>query len=511
VFDGIGVGLTVRQLGAGSSAPGVRRARLSEVLPVAAWSDAEKALELGRIQQARAMLDAYEAAVVVEFAADRPDAPDLPAGSPGAAVNARSPIPGTSEFFVDELAVVTNSSARAAGRLAEQSYVLVERLPAVWAALADGELDSARARVFVEVLGSAADGVPDAVVPLVLPEAAGLSLGRLRARLQKAVLAADEAFAEQVRAAAEAQADVRLYPTVAGMSELATQLPSPVAAACWATIDELAWLRKNGGDPRPIGQLRALTHADLILRFWDTSRPPVTAVLTVTAPLPSLRPAAPATDGSGALAQEPGEVNGQPVTAAHVRELLAELDGLCPGGLQAPAGGSLTVAVTDADGALLATATRGELERIARRGCPDHPDRSSAPCECPVLDRPPPVDRYRSSSGQRRFAKVRDRTCRQPGCGLPAAWADLDHVVAHADGGPTDCDNLCCLCRRHHRLKTHAKGWRFVLLPGGVLRVTTPSGITRTTRPPGLRDRIEQRALPAPPPPPVPPPEPPPF
>jgi hypothetical protein len=84
-------------------------------------------------------------------------------------------------------------------------------------------------------------------------------------------------------------------------------------------------------------------------------------------------------------------------------------------------------------------------------------------------------------------------------------------VHAHAEGGPTDCDNLCCLCRRHHRLKTHAPGWWFVLLPSGVLRVTTPSGITRTTRPPGLADRIEQRALPAPPPPPAVPADPAPF
>src|SRR3954447_5568079 len=98
-----------------------------------------------------------------------------------------------------------------------------------------------------------------------------------------------------------------------------------------------------------------------------------------------------------------------------------------------------------------------------------------------------------------------------PGCGQPVARVDLDHVVAYAAGGATDCDNLCCLCRRHHRLKTHARGWRFVLTASGVLRVTTPSGITRTTRPPGLRDRIEQRALPAPPPPPAEPEQPPPF
>jgi hypothetical protein len=344
-----------------------------------------------------------------------------------------------------------------------------------------------------------------------------LSLGRLRARLRKAALAGDEKFAEQVRAQAEAQADVRLYPTAPGMAALATDFPAPVASACWSTIDELAWMRKNDGDPRPIGLLRALTHADLILRPWDTSRPPVTAVLQVTAPLPGLRPPAPVS-GEQSVAQEPADVNGQPITAAHVRELLAQLDAVCPGGLQAPTGGSLTVAVTAADGALLATAGRAELERIARRGCPDHPDPPDGPdldpgagCGCPVLAAPPPVDRYRPTPGQYRFTKTRDRTCRQPGCGQPVGRVDLDHVRPHGAGGPTDCDNLCCLCRRHHRLKTHAPGWRFVLLPGGVLRVTTPSGITRSTRPPGLRDRIEQRALPAPPRPPAPLEEPPPF
>ncbi len=66
-------------------------------------------------------------------------------------------------------------------------------------------------------------------------------------------------------------------------------------------------------------------------------------------------------------------------------------------------------------------------------------------------------------------------------------WADRDHVIPHADGGPTDCANLCCLCRSHHRLKTHARGWRFAMDPDGTLHVTTPSGVTRTTRPPGTR------------------------
>jgi hypothetical protein len=59
-------------------------------------------------------------------------------------------------------------------------------------------------------------------------------------------------------------------------------------------------------------------------------------------------------------------------------------------------------------------------------------------------------------------------------------------VIAHARGGATACENLCCLCRSHHRLKTFGRGWSFTMSDDGVLTVTTPSGITRVTRPPGL-------------------------
>ena len=191
--------------------------------------------------------------------------------------------------------------------------------------------------------------------------------------------------------------------------------------------------------------------------------------------------------GSGVSGQPKGccwtgrSSGGQPITAGHVRALLAQLGAL---GLQAPDGGSLTVALTDADGGLLATATRPALDRLARRGCRDHPDQN---CACPVLGRPSATAAYSPTGAQDAWVRTRDRTCRFPHCGQRADWADLDHVVPHACGGATDCANLCCLCRTHHRLKTFARGWRFVLDADGVLHVTTPSGITRTTRPPGTR------------------------
>jgi hypothetical protein len=157
---------------------------------------------------------------------------------------------------------------------------------------------------------------------------------------------------------------------------------------------------------------------------------------------------------------------------------------LCPGGLQAPTGGTLDIAITDSTGRLLAVTGRPELQRVARRGCPSHPGEA---CACPVLGRPEGVDRYTPSAGQRRFVGTRDRTCRHPGCTVRAGWADLDHVIAHAVGGATACENLCCLCRRHHRLKTHATGWSHTLSNDGVLTVITPSGVTRISRPPSWR------------------------
>ena len=98
---------------------------------------------------------------------------------------------------------------------------------------------------------------------------------------------------------------------------------------------------------------------------------------------------------------------------------------------------------------------------------------------------PPETDAYTPTAKQQVFVKVRDRRCRFPNCGQRVGWADLDHVIPHAHGGATACENLCCLCRSHHRIKTFARGWSFTLRPDGRLVVRTPSGVTRVTWPPG--------------------------
>jgi uncharacterized protein DUF222 len=444
-------------------------------LPVALLTREEKAAELQRVQTLKAMTAAYEAELVLGLADDSPDDDDPPPGTPGARSGSWAPdteLPGVSEFFTAELAMVVNCGRGTASHLAHRAWTYRSHLPATWAAMAAGELDEARAKVLLDVLEHTTPALARRIEARLLPQAVEWTVGVLRKRATTLLLELDPDAADRRKEQAQRRADVRCSPSpLDGMATLAADLPPEVAAACHATVDALARMLKADGDPRPIGELRTHVLADLIQRPWDDTRPPVTAHLQILATLAALTGAA----------TEPGEVDGLPITATALRDLLRQLDAL---GLRTPEGGSVTLALTDDDGTLRATTTLDQLRRLARRGCPEHPD---VDCACPVLDRPDAVDRYPPSTAQQTFVRTRDRTCRFPTCSQRVGWADADHVIPHASGGPTDCANLCCLCRSHHRLKTSARGWRFTMTADGILTVTTPSGITRTTRPPGTR------------------------
>ncbi|ANP72918.1 HNH endonuclease signature motif containing protein [Cryobacterium arcticum] len=91
-------------------------------------------------------------------------------------------------------------------------------------------------------------------------------------------------------------------------------------------------------------------------------------------------------------------------------------------------------------------------------------------------------DRYTVPADLRRWLRLRDGTCRFPGCTRPATRSDIDHTTAWEAGGPTDYDNLAHLCAPHHRLK-HQTLWSVVQEPGGVLVWTSPAGATHRTYP----------------------------
>jgi hypothetical protein len=91
---------------------------------------------------------------------------------------------------------------------------------------------------------------------------------------------------------------------------------------------------------------------------------------------------------------------------------------------------------------------------------------------------------------QRRFNRrqfralaLRDGGCAFPGCDRPPKWCDAHHLRWWEHGGPTDLDNGCLLCRRHHVL-IHKRGWTLQRdRRTGTFTATAPDGRTFTRRP----------------------------
>ncbi len=121
----------------------------------------------------------------------------------------------------------------------------------------------------------------------------------------------------------------------------------------------------------------------------------------------------------------------------------------------------------------------------------------------PVIDlnRSRATGSYQPTDVMREHLALRDRSCVFPHCTRAAHPVrqsssgefshDADHIVPHDSGGETSTENLACLCRLHHLLKTHT-GWRYQMIgpgeylwksPGGHQFLRTNSGTTLLTAP----------------------------
>lgn len=298
------------------------------------------------------------------------------------------------------------------------------------------------------MLAQAAPATARAVEAQLLPEATGLSLGRLKARTLELLLELDADAVDARRKEAKRRADVRAYPSpLEGMSTLAADLPAPVTADCFDVVDQLAAMLEADGDPRPIGELRAAVLAELIRRPWDTRLPAITARLHVTAQLSSL----------AGHSTEPGDVSGQPITARHLRELVAQSGFL---GLQTPECGSLTFGITDADGRLPATASGSTLERLARRGCAQHAD---GDCRCSSLGRPAPTAGYSPTRAQGDSFAPETERAGSPTAGSGQAgpiWITSSRIPAAARlTAPTSAACVAATTDSRPSLRDGSSGW----------------------------------------------------
>ncbi|MGI8900584.1 MAG: DUF222 domain-containing protein [Nocardioides sp.] len=96
-------------------------------------------------------------------------------------------------------------------------------------------------------------------------------------------------------------------------------------------------------------------------------------------------------------------------------------------------------------------------------------------------------DRY-----QRYALAVRDRGCIWPGCDHPSAWCEAHHIIAWAEGGPTDLANGCLLCPFHHHLAHSSEGWQIHLAADGIPEAIPPAPLD-TARRPRRHERFARR------------------
>jgi hypothetical protein len=313
---------------------------------------------------------ASRARALAAFARSRPAAMfDRAFGEQGAAsaasVAARpAALTEVSEWAVDEAAATFGLSKRAASLMVSDAVTLVEVLPATLAALSAGDVSPAQADVLVELVGPVSTAQKRAAVEAaVLPRAPQQTISALRACVRRAVTRIDAAAAAERLARALRNRKVRLDARDDGMSAMTVLWATPLARACMEALSAYAkaceYDDDGNRDPRTHDQRMTDCLADLILRPHG-DHPAVRILLTLVAGVDTLT-------GHGPGADEPGEVNGDLVPAALVRELAYTL-GLLPRPETAPASDE----ATPADAA--AGAADHDAASSAVGATPDAPD-----------------------------------------------------------------------------------------------------------------------------------------
>ena len=316
----------------------------------------------------------------------------------------------------------------------------------MYEALAGGRLDLAKVSMITSELSEVEPDTARAIVAELLPEAPRCTLAQLRQRLRQLILAVDPEAVKQRSKKAVERRFVEHTEYANGTSALCGMyLATDRAAAAWEHIDAIATATKSGGDPlgREIDQLcqldrlrrrRADVFADLLAGVDPSSAGAATPAPRQGAIYLHIN-----TTTLACLDDAPGTIEGfGPVVADIARQTAAQL---------AQTAQWRFVVEDDEDGQIVA---EGRLK-------------------------------YRPTLTQTRFVNARDVTCRAPGCRRPARRCDRDHVRDRAHGGPTTIDNLCCLCRRHHRAK-HAGRFKIRRTEYGI-DWTTPRGATYTVLP----------------------------
>lgn len=347
-----------------------------------------------------------------------------------------------------EVAAAMNLSPMAAGYLVSDAEALDTRLPSIAALLGEGRTDWRTVRLIIRRTDLIADDELIAKVDRSLAARIGNWSGWSRQRIVNAVDAAvratDPDAARERRESAEDGRHIGINPLDNGMADIYGKVGAAVATAFDRRLSELA-KQVCPNDPRTLDQRRADALAALTLGHH----------LACACGQPGC--------AANAVDRERDRGGAQVVLNLVAGEQTVRGESDQPGYLEG-------YGLIDAEQVRDLAAAASQL--VAN------------PVTSPVA-----ALRYQPPAALERAVRCRDLTCRFPGCSRPAVACDLDHTIPFnhrnpAAGGLTVWENLKCLCRQHHRLKTFG-GWRDKQLADGTVIWTSPTGRTYRTAPAG--------------------------
>jgi len=390
------------------------------------------------IQRRRAALDGEEARLLARSAAYADAFADtvVPAAFPPAERRALS-----RRSTCAAMAMATRTSERTVQRATNDAEALVNDAPSVLDALEAARISARHAKTITDQLCDVPTEGRAAFLAKVLPVAEQTTDAELRrrARVLRERLHPDSITTRAKRS--EADRRVEFEPAADGMAWVHLFTTAPIAQGIVERVEAAAAESRQAGDTRTCAQLQADALAALAL----TGATPDDVMSSPVLPHPievqeHIKPTV--------------QITVPALSMAGVSDAPATLDGYGP--IDPETAARIAVNAPSFTRILVQPET-GAILSVGR-------------------------NQYRVPADLQRAVRLRDGTCRAPGCGRRARACDLDHSVAWEDGGTTDVGNLACLCRHHHRMK-HLPGWNLDHGPGGVLEWTTPDGKHHRTEP----------------------------
>ena len=447
------------------------------------------------------------------------------------------------EHAGDEIAAALALTGQSAQRLMEIAYGL-KRLPDVYAALLTGQIDWAKACVFVDELAALDEAEARRLAALLLGLADRLTTSQLRRRLRLLVLDSDPEAYESRKRTARKDTRVEVWDEPSGNAALAgRELQSADVIAIDKQLTATAeWLQSQGADGT-IAELRSAAYTALLAgRDLSTLLPDPSDTDSRDETDSRDGTDLPCTDMPG------GEARGSGARDSHARDRHVRGGSTSHG--RTSHGSASTGAVGAARGRADATSAGwprltgrinltmplstwaglsdnageaagyrpqdagtcrdlADMTDTRTRWCLTLTDENGRAVAHACARRGPPrsepairwakglrskleyletgsCSHARQSSAYRppnrlaHLVRIRQPTCSFLGCRRQAARCDLDHTTPYDNGGRTCECNLGPLCRRHHRAKQAAR-WHLTQDQPGVMTWRLPSGRIYTT------------------------------